>query len=440
MKRIIFSFIISGVLLSLSAQSTQKAEWKTYLDGYHIENITDAGDCLWMTEGRGAIKLNKLTGNTLYYNVDNLEVSPDDYFTSIITSIVCDENGLPWVGARFTGVLGMNEDKEWILLPPANEEQFRNWGNVIFLIADNDVVWTSAAGFTNSPPRLARHQGSATETIMLDSPIASMTEDKDGNLWLGRIDGGIFLGHDHYESLSKYDGESWTTYNSPLELGPPPFGITNITFDDQGNIWMVGGFGLLDNGETKLIKFNYSEWQVFDLPAEAHIWSLALQDDTVMWLGTSRGLMKFSDMQWTVFDTDNSGLPSNYIKSVVVDNNGTKWLGTDAGLVSFNGMDIDEGVAVINGNGITLSVFFNSDITKEVELFPNPAHDYITIKTPDEFRSSAIEVLNTRGEILKTIRMSGIQTLLDVSQFPSGVYLVKIQSGTYCVLKKIVKQ
>ena len=440
MKRIILFFILSGVLLSVSAQNTQKAEWKTYLDGHHIENITDAGDYLWMTDGKGAIEFNKLTESIIYYNIDNLKVPPDDYFTSIITSIACDENGLPWVGARFTGVLSMNEDKEWVFLPPVNEEQFQNWGNVIFLIANNDVVWTSAAGFTNSPPMLAKYQRNTTETIMSDIPIASMTEDKDGNLWIGRIDGGMFLGHDHYESLAKYDGENWTTYNSPLELGPPPFGITNITFDDMGNLWLVGGFGLLDNGETKLVKFNDSGWQVYDLPLEAHIWSLALQDDTIIWLGTSKGLMKFSNLQWTVFDTGNSGLPSNYIKSVVVDNNGTKWLGTISGIASFNEMHTDDGITPNNGNEIALSAPHYSETTKGIELFPNPAHDYITLITPDEFNRSTIEILNTQGEILKTITISGIQTWLDVNQFPSGVYLVRIQKDKNYILKKFVKQ
>ncbi|MBN2697460.1 MAG: hypothetical protein JXR52_01435, partial [Bacteroidales bacterium] len=398
MKRIILTFIFSGVLLSVSAQTTQKAEWKTYLDGYPIEKITDAGDYLWMTDGKGVMEFNKQTEAFRYYKIDHLEVSPDDYFTSIITSIACDENGMPWVGARFIGVLSMNEDKDWILLPPVNEEQFKSWGNVVFLIASNDVVWTAMTGFTDSQPMIVKYQGTTTETILSDWPIASITEDKEGNLWSGRIDGGAFLGHDHYESLAKYDGETWTTYSSPLALGPPPFGITNITFDDPGNIWMVGAFGIMDNWETKLVKFNYSEWEVYDLPVEAHIWSLTLENDTIVWLGTSKGLMKFSNMQWTVYDADNSGLPSNYIKSVVVDSNGTKWLGTIAGLVSFNGLDADDQPGANNGNGIALSAPYYSEKKKDIELFPNPAQDYITLITPEEFKNSTVDILNIRGD------------------------------------------
>lgn len=41
--------------------------------------------------------------------------------------------------------------------------------------------------------------------------------------------------------------------------------------------------------------------------------------------------------QWETFDTSNSDLPSNNIKSIEVDVNGLKWIGTDEGLVVFDG-------------------------------------------------------------------------------------------------------
>ena len=41
--------------------------------------------------------------------------------------------------------------------------------------------------------------------------------------------------------------------------------------------------------------------------------------------------------EWTIYDTDNSGLPDNYVRCIAIDNNNNKWIGTDVGLCMFNG-------------------------------------------------------------------------------------------------------
>lgn len=41
--------------------------------------------------------------------------------------------------------------------------------------------------------------------------------------------------------------------------------------------------------------------------------------------------------EWATFNTENTGLPSNNILCITIDNWGTKWFGTDQGLVQFNG-------------------------------------------------------------------------------------------------------
>ena len=57
------------------------------------------------------------------------------------------------------------------------------------------------------------------------------------------------------------------------------------------------------------------------------------------WLGTTKGLSSFDGTTWTTYNTSNSGLPSNIIKTVAIEENGTMWLGTwdDDGLIKFDG-------------------------------------------------------------------------------------------------------
>ncbi len=40
------------------------------------------------------------------------------------------------------------------------------------------------------------------------------------------------------------------------------------------------------------------------------------------------GLAKFDGVNWTVYNTSNSGLPSNYVRAIAIDGQGNKWIGT----------------------------------------------------------------------------------------------------------------
>jgi len=49
------------------------------------------------------------------------------------------------------------------------------------------------------------------------------------------------------------------------------------------------------------------------------------------------GLAKFTGTTWTVYNTSNSGLPDNWVFSIVIDSIGNKWIGTGGGLAKFDG-------------------------------------------------------------------------------------------------------
>jgi ligand-binding sensor domain-containing protein len=40
-------------------------------------------------------------------------------------------------------------------------------------------------------------------------------------------------------------------------------------------------------------------------------------------------------VNWTVYNTSNSGLPSNWVYSIAIDGQGNKWIGTDGGLAVY---------------------------------------------------------------------------------------------------------
>lgn len=87
-----------------------------------------------------------------------------------------------------------------------------------------------------------------------------------------------------------------------------------------------------------------TEWIVYDttnsgLPSNG-VKSIVIDSIGNKWIGTGEGLVKFDNITWTIWDTLNSGIPSNYVDIVALDNSENKWLGTfpSSGLTKFDGI------------------------------------------------------------------------------------------------------
>ena len=71
------------------------------------------------------------------------------------------------------------------------------------------------------------------------------------------------------------------------------------------------------------MKFDGLNWTVYNtsnssLPSDS-IFAIAIDSKGSRWIGTSRGLAKFDSVNWTVYNTSNSGLPSNYVYAIAMD-------------------------------------------------------------------------------------------------------------------------
>lgn len=83
-------------------------------------------------------------------------------------------------------------------------------------------------------------------------------------------------------------------------------------------------------------------WQEFNtsnscLPHNT-IRCLAIDHRNTVWIGTDEGLVSYTGAQWTIYTTENSGIPSNGVWSLACEED-TIWvgLGNDGGLAKFDG-------------------------------------------------------------------------------------------------------
>jgi hypothetical protein len=80
--------------------------------------------------------------------------------------------------------------------------------------------------------------------------------------------------------------------------------------------------------------------------------------------------------------------------------------------------------------------------TLQVELFPNPAREQVTVICPaySEYAQIEAEFVNAVGKVAMKVQLSSQSTRLDLNDMDPGVYFVKITSETGTVIKKLVIQ
>jgi len=88
-------------------------------------------------------------------------------------------------------------------------------------------------------------------------------------------------------------------------------------------------------------------------------------------------------------------------------------------------------------NNFEDTIGFEELFQEHVAFFPNPIIDNLTINVSQK---CTIEILNTQGQIIKTINSNGTMITIDIADFSSGVYILKATTDIGVVLRKLVKQ
>ena len=152
-------------------------------------------------------------------------------------------------------------------------------------------------------------------------------EDTKGRIWIGTEDAGLNL----------YKKGKFTRYlsdeNDIFSIGGND--IRSIVEDKNGYLW-IGTFG---DGLNKFDPENNKFTRYFheNSLSSNSIYSLYLDDDSKLWIGTSDGL-NMLDIPSNRFEqfNKNSGLPSKSIYTILDDHNGNLWLSTNKGISRLN--------------------------------------------------------------------------------------------------------
>jgi unsaturated rhamnogalacturonyl hydrolase len=78
----------------------------------------------------------------------------------------------------------------------------------------------------------------------------------------------------------------------------------------------------------------------------------------------------------------------------------------------------------------------------QISVYPNPCSDYVQVNTGSLDGNVQVEIFNISGMKLSSIQKSGQSesVRLDMSGFPKGIYLLRIQSNNQTYTEKLVRQ
>ncbi len=177
-------------------------------------------------------------------------------------------------------------------------------------------------------------------------------------------------------------GANWNSLNS---------GTTNnlnaVFFTDAYTGYAVGGKDTIING-------------IF-LPYKETI--LKTLDGGVTWINQSSGLNK---TLYSVYFTD-----------------------------SITGYAVGRNGAIIKTGGNP--TFINNTELQEISIYPNPVDDKIYISNTQK---AIIEIINTRGEIVKTIKCQDLKTTIDIRSLSSGLYILRVVTDNGIINRKFIKK
>lgn len=247
--------------------------------------------------------------------------------------------------------------------------------------------------------------------------FTAFTNDSGRELWKsdGTEDGTIQIADINLGTSSSFLNSNFCILNNTL--------FFNATDGENGSeLWRTDGTkvgtemvkdinsGIEGSFPTQLVVINDLIYlQAFNLENGSELWKTD---------GTESGTLLVSD----ILSGSLSSSPSN-IKSVNND-------------VFFIAETIDRGRQIWKIPYNTVNSIPESFSDTEITVYPNPCVDYINFNTESKLEN--ISIYNSNGQLISIEKL--VNNRIDISQLPSGLYIMRFDSDGKTINKKIIKK
>ncbi len=298
----------------------------------------DRGGVLWVgVYGGGVNKHDQTQERFAYFRHD--PDNPDSLSDSFVMPIHVDREGHVWVGTyggglnRFDPVTGVftrfvNRPSDPTSLP----------SNYVWSIYSDSqgFLWVGTSkGLSRMDPQtgLFTAYAYASESSEATAPgaVLAMTEDLDGNLWLGTRDGVGRFDRD----LGLFLPEEFKSPTAPAA----GYRVVSLFTDKDGILWI----GTMENGlyrydiKRRELKEYRSGTEPGSLSHDS-VFAITQDDKQTIWVATGGGGLNRYDPLTNSFKayTEKEGLANNVVYGILKDYSGNLWLSTNYGISRFN--------------------------------------------------------------------------------------------------------
>jgi signal transduction histidine kinase/ligand-binding sensor domain-containing protein len=254
-----------------------------------------------------------------------------------ITFIEEDEEGAIWIGTFGNG-LSRYDPKTGITNHYGPMEQGEFKANVSaywdILVTKDGLLWLSSFYTSGTPYMLTKIDVTPKKLNFTENDeIHAMDQDKDGSIYVGKIDG----------VQSYINGEFKYIFKTYDNQGGNAHGVREITFDKKGNIWSgTTGAGLFFyNKETQELRNYRHQADNKNSLSDDNVGTILIQDNGEMLIGTAKGLDIFipEESKFEHYELSNvhfNNVTAHRKKLVTLDRQKRIWVGGPGGIFRFN--------------------------------------------------------------------------------------------------------
>jgi len=318
--------------LGLGAELQQpETAWVVWETGAPIQSVAWDGNGLWAGAYKGGLSQWKLEAGQVAGHTTANGLSGNH-----VTSIAVDGSGQKWLALLDGSLNKTMNGSTFANLTPSGVAGKNAWD----VVANGNDVWLASLG-----GGVSRYSNGTWTTYNISNSalpyndVYAVAVDTSGTPWVGMVNYGV-------AALQNGD---WVAYTLPVQIANPASqgalvsnqAVTDIAIDSSGNKWFA-----TDGSGVAMLNASNTNWTIYNTANSGlgsnFIHRIYLDPQGNLWFGAlSGGVSRLSAdrASWFTYDSGNSALPEDDIMDIATDSQGGLWLAAyDSGLAYYGSL------------------------------------------------------------------------------------------------------